>query len=532
MFYSQNEKSSTSKQKLEVSVAEGIAIVALVGVAVFYTKQAQIRAFYFENFEEIWGLVSLVVATLVGLAIWQITKRTKELTKRMRQLTAFSHARNGILVGQTTDGMTLYIPESARTGHVQIVGATGRGKTESVILPWICRDLKQSRSVILIDGKGDPSLVDEVRRYLSEIGKQAQVQYFDLGNESRSWVTNPLAQGTPQQITDRIFASFDFEDPFYRAVQFDIAGAVIALIQEVESDFVTFTTLHEFLTNDAVLSEAVGKSKDMRLVAKLTRFLSERRSDRDQKLAGLVSQIAPFAVGEVAHLVNGPRSDEEQERYLSISDIVARSEGDEPKFVAILIPTLKYQAIGHQLGRLLLQELGWAVGVRSSNPESSKTLLPVFLDEFSAFVYPGFENILNKARSSRVPLHLSHQSHADLERISPAFAKSVHTNTNVKCLLGLNDPETADFFAKHLGTFTTEKETERAKETGWFKNRERTGDISIRQVEEYRIHPNRLKNYTCGWGVLHLPTREGSLTEEIQFARLNPKDAYRWEEKQ
>ena len=40
---------------------------------------------------------------------------------------------------------------------------------------------------------------------------------------------------------------------------------------------------------------------------------------------------------------------------------------------------------------------------------------PVYLDEFSSFVYPGFEQILNKARSANVAMHICHQSVGDLE---------------------------------------------------------------------------------------------------------------------
>jgi hypothetical protein len=57
------------------------------------------------------------------------------------------------------DGHPVYLSDEKRTTHVQVLGATGRGKTESVILPWMVQDFGvKKNNVILIDGKGDPEL--------------------------------------------------------------------------------------------------------------------------------------------------------------------------------------------------------------------------------------------------------------------------------------------------------------------------------------------------------------------------------------
>ena len=153
----------------------------------------------------------------------------------------------------------------------------------------------------------------------------------------------------------------------------------------------------------------------------------------------------------------------------------------------------------------------------------SRLFASVFLDEFSSYAYPGFEQILNKARSAKIALHLSHQSTGDLEAVSPEFAKVVNTNTNIKCLLGLNDPDTADFFARHMGTETNLKFTERVEEKDNFcgSKNERTGSKSMRETEAYKIHPNRLKNLNAGEGVIHIPGKPDAVTEEIQFYDLD-----------
>jgi type IV secretory pathway TraG/TraD family ATPase VirD4 len=105
--------------------------------------------------------------------------------------------------------------------------------------------------------------------------------------------------------------------------------------------------------------------------------------------------------------------------------------------------------------------------------------------------------------------------------VSPDFANSINTNTNIKCIFGLNDPDTADFYARHLGTSTTNKITEQIEQKGFFKKHEETGKGSSREVESYKVHPNILKELFYGKGVLHVPTHKGSVTEVIQYYTIH-----------
>ncbi len=60
-----------------------------------------------------------------------------------------------IYIGETLDGFHLSLKRETRTEHVQIIGSTGRGKSKSVVEPWLIQDFCQGLNVILIDGKGD-----------------------------------------------------------------------------------------------------------------------------------------------------------------------------------------------------------------------------------------------------------------------------------------------------------------------------------------------------------------------------------------
>lgn len=515
MFWNQPTGKSSSQpnqgNELHLLVLALSAVGAAIGYKIVNAWNRFLHQHYFEVHLTFYGLFAALAIVLLVVLI----RKTKKLREKVQLFEPYLHKDDGILVGQTTDGaVNLHLPDKVRTGHVQIIGSTGRGKTESVILPWLLRDVKRGKNPILIDGKGEPELADRIRLYLYKTGAKHRLQIFDLGNPEGSYVTNPLAYGSPQQITDRIMTSFDFEDTYYRGVQYSHLSTLIALIHgnaKEKIGSVTFEKIYELLTSIEALTKAVSENKDKSLDSKLMRLVHMDPKQKEKDLMGLISQLQPFAIGEVARLVNGSKA---TYGYQTISEIVL-GESSEPSVFIILLPTLKYQSMGKQLGKCLLQELAWAVGERSSKGMTD-IFQPIYLDEFSAFVYSDFYNVLNKARSAGVAFHLSHQSTGDLKIVDPNLATILNTNTNVKCLLGLNDPETADFFASHLGTETSEKTTERARSGKW-TGKERTGELSLREVEEFKIHPNRLKNYTAGRGVLHFPTAKGNITEEVQF---------------
>lgn len=434
---------------------------------------------------------------------------------------------NEIIVGVTDDRIKIALPNTIRSGHVQIIGSTGRGKTESVIVPWMVQDLIHSRTTVLIDGKGDKKIFDLLKAVNDENRFNLEVVYFDIGNINESMMTNPLKNGSPQQIIDRLFASLEFDNIYFKNVSYTaslMVAKLFSLQKDVSLKELTFKKLTMALTDDDYLAELLANvsdalSQDLKqnLEFGISKFLNQKYSDRQEKLSGLIAQIEPFANGELSEILNGSASDREN---FSLSEVIysnfANSKSLVHKTAVILIPTLLYQKSAAILGKLFLQEIAWSISMKEKS--NSKEFCSVFLDEFSAFVYPGFLGILNKARSTNTCFHISHQSLGDLSEISESFAQAIHTNTNVKCVFGVNDPITADFFAKHFGTKDIVEATERASEN-FFGELEGSGQLNIRNSESYKIHPNKLKINTNGRGVLSFMFNGHQILEEVQFLR-------------
>lgn len=423
-----------------------------------------------------------------------------------------------IYVGETLDRERIAIPNALRTGHVQIVGATGRGKTESVILPWLLQDVIHARPTVLIDGKGDRKFLEKVQAAIRREGlAEETLAWVDLGRLDTSFVTNPLLYGSSQQITDRLFSIFNFESEYFRNVSYEAALFFVKCLIAA-GEVVTFRGLSELFTEADRLPKLLSKApKDEALLKGAARFLKLSEKDRTERFSGLVAQLSPFAEGEIAALVNASGN---EKNFFSLTELVSPEINKEERprrTVLLLLPQLLYQGTAARLGKMLLQEVAWAVGHREAS--AYRDFTAVFLDEFGSFVYEGFIGLLNKARSTNTAIHLSHQSQGDTEAVSQEFATALHTNTNVKCVLGVNDPKTADFFAKHFGTRKTEKKTERARKRGYFAAEERTGEMSMRDVKEYRVDPDHLRNYSQGRGVLSLIVDGYALAEEVQFSR-------------
>ncbi len=427
---------------------------------------------------------------------------------------------NEIFAGRTLMGTRIAIPNEVRCGHVQVVGATGRGKTESVILPWLLQDTIQGRSSILIDGKGDLGILNRVKVAYERTALPAEnLAWLDLGKIEDSFITNPLLYGSPQQIVDRIFSSFTFENEYFKSVSQEAALLVVRVLRSA-GIAVTFRGIFELLQDDGKLSQVIAgllEGEKNSLARGTEKLLLAPKRERMEKLSGLLAQLAPFAEGELAGLVNASGT---EGNFFSLTELLVPSLNSATRTrqtILIMIPQLLYQEMAASLGKILLQEVAWAVGSREATGYRAFTSL--FLDEFGSFVYPGFIGLLNKARSAKVAIHLSHQSLGDIESVSREFATALHTNTNVKCILGVNDPGTADFFAKHFGTRKSEKKTERAESGGYWGELERTGQLSIRDVEEYKIDPNNLRTYSRGAGAISMIVDGMVIAEEMQFAR-------------
>lgn len=455
---------------------------------------------------------AVVSSVLTSLIFFTKKKMIEAKTKQMALKILETQTDGSFYVGRSEEGKKIYLPESARTKHTQIVGTTSAGKTESVILPWAIRDIEQGRGFIIIDGKSDRSLFDKLYSYCAKHKRTKDFRLFSLVNINESHTYNPLADGEPEEVAERVFASFTMEDEYYRAVQFEIFKQALMIFYKAKVT-PTFIKLSQAIANPDMLLSLAQKSKDDLLIAWATRFRGLGKDTLDERTSGLLNQLGYFTSGKTAVLFNSD--------HPTININKAMEEG---LIIYFQLPAMKTPTLGKATGKMLLQNIQSAVSDRHNNKDKEVPLFSIFLDDFTEYLTTSFVTLLNKSRSANVGVVFAHQALGDLQGLGDAVKNTILTNSNLKVFMRTNENESAEYYAKTYGTRTGSKITERQTK-GTF-GREKTGDESVREVEEFIYHPNIFKrDLGVGEAVMIVPLNKGSQAVRLRFEKLDDLDA-------
>ncbi len=458
--------------------------------------------------------VGLLAFFTLCLLISNVIERWRvHSTKKADDNAILGESGNAIYCGKTTTGIKVHIKPKQRTMHTQVVGTTNAGKTESVILPWAIQDIQQKRGLILIDGKADRSLLDKLYAYVVKAGREADFKLFSISNSDESFQFNPLIGGTPEEIAERVFNSFEFDNPYYRSVQFEIFGQILRAFKAAGL-IPTFRRLHDAITDpDRLMSLLSGKNAD--LESWLDDFTKMDKNERSKRTSGLTAALSHFAFGKLAALYNTETPGIDLDTALNQGQIVY-----------FQLPVLLAPFLGKATGKLALQALQSAVaGRHRACTEKEPQFFSIFLDDFTEYLYPGFVSVLNKTRSANIGVVFAHQALGDIKTLGEPIANSILTNSNLKIFMRGSDPESAEYFSRVIGTKGAMKFTERAKRG--VVGRDFTGDVSAREVEEFIVHPNKFKSSLgVGEAIVVVPHANGSKCIQMKFQmfdNLEPK---------
>lgn len=457
------------------------------------------------NQMKVWALGGLAVVMLGQ----HISRKLRVFRKqRIQQQAILGEGSQSVYCGKTIHKENVFIKPIQRAMHTQVVGTTNAGKTESVILPWAIQDLRDGRGLLLIDGKADNSLLNKLYGYVKKYDRVSDFRIFSLSHRDCSWQFNPLLGGTPEEITERVFNAFEFENPYYRSMQYEVMGHMMRILDR-NGITPTFQKLHQLITDLPILEKLANKTNDSTVIGWVEKFRALSPSERDSRTSGLLAAIGHFVYGETGILFNAEKS------VITIDEALKRNQ-----IVYFQLPVLLSPFLGKATGKLVLQSLQAAIAHRHRSQQGAFTFFSVFLDDFSEYLYPGFVSILNKSRSANVGIVFAHQSLGDITQLGDSVASAILTNSNVKIFMRGNDPESAEYFSRVIGTRSSMKYTERQK-SGFFNSKEKTGDLSAREVEEFVIHPNTFKRELgIGEALMIIPHEAGSKTVRLKFQRF------------
>ena len=404
------------------------------------------------------------------------------------------------------------IEEKARLYHTQVIGSTGSGKTEGIIIPWIFDDIEKGRGLIIIDGKPEVKNLQRLYGKILKAGRIKDFKLFSIASPERSNTFNPFSYGSSEQITEKIFSSFQTENEHYKAVQYSATASVIRLIQELKA-VPKPGLIRELLNDKAILQTWVDQTKDKTLHSDFKKILNLPEAQFQKDFAGILSYLEVFSKGDIAPIINQDHSE------INFEDALLKNQ-----IIYFQLPTLGYPTLASNIGRLAIQSIAQAAGeLQSKCVNEPEQLFSLYLDDFNDYMYEGFGSVVNKVRSAGVGIVFAHQSLGDLSKVSPEFESVIIENTNNKILLKINDPESADFFSMYIGTKSTEKVTERR--TKKLIGAQNTGEQSVRETEEFIIHPNTFKSeFGPGDAVAIIQRLNGS--RAIQRIKCTPNEEY------
>lgn len=458
------------------------------------------------NLLMVMGLLIVIMIPL-GRILWVKVKKKRDQNIFSKSITAKSE--DSVFCGTTDKGEDIWIKTRQRAMHTQVIGTTNAGKTESVILPWAIQDIHSGKGLLLIDGKADNSLIDKLWAYTKQAGRENDFKLFSLSRREQSFQFNPLLGGTAEEITERVFNAFEFENPYYRSLQYEVMNQVMRVFETTQT-VPTFQRLHQAISTPSLLEDMLPKIKDDNLKHWVMNFAKMAPKDREERTSGLLSAIGHFAFGENARLFNPEAG------AITIDDALKNNQ-----IVYFQLPVLLSPFLGKATGKLVLQSLQAAVANRHRLAgKEEKRFFSVFLDDFSEYLYEGFISILNKSRSANVGIVFAHQALGDITVLGDPVANSILTNANLKIFMRGNDPDSAEYFSKVIGTLASTKTTERQTKSLFGVNK--SGEMSARDVEEFAVHPNIFKrDLGVGEAIMIVPHERGSKTVRIKFNKTD-----------
>lgn len=292
-------------------------------------------------------LAALSIVIVFGVKLWNW------YAKRCQENSITEEDETSVLLGtDTASGRAVHLKQSFRTMHAQVIGTTNAGKTESVILPWAIQDIKNGSGVLIIDGKSDVTFINKLYSYVKLFKREKDFRLFSLANPGPSSSFNPLKGTSAQEVTERVFSSFTFENEYYKNIQYKLFLSIVRLIF-AQKETPTFSLVQRLLVDSEELAKWVEACPDEALKRDMARFMKLSERDRDEKTSGLETMLSHFTSSEVASLF------EETGHSINFDDALEKGQ-----IIYFQLPTMYFPFLAAATGKLVLQCFQNAVSKR------------------------------------------------------------------------------------------------------------------------------------------------------------------------
>jgi type IV secretory pathway TraG/TraD family ATPase VirD4 len=332
-----------------------LLVIVVGGFTLFMAKKITpvIKEFWFDHRIMILVLFWFTIiasVTFVAIKLWN------DYVKQSQDEGITAVDDTAVYLGKDTEtGKGVSLKQDFRTMHAQVIGTTNAGKSESTIIPKAVQDIKNGSGVLLIDGKADGRFLDKLYAYVKKYRREKDFRLFSLGNVAASSSFNPLRGKSAQQVTERVFSSFTFENEYFRNVQYKYFLGIVRLVFE-QKEIPTFSLVKQLLSDMEELGKWVQASRDELLKRDMTAFMGLSLREREERVSGIEAALSNFVSSEIASLF------EETDNRIDLDEAMEKGH-----IVYFQLPTMLYPFLGSATGKLVLQCFQSAIAKRQLN---------------------------------------------------------------------------------------------------------------------------------------------------------------------
>ncbi len=352
-----------------------------------------------------------------------------------------------------------------------------------------------------MDAKGDMETLNKIKYHVRRAGREKDFLFFSLAYPEKSNTYNPLLRGNPTELKDKIISANIWTEEFYKKKSEETLLLLMKALREA-GQTVTFHKLYELLSDEEKLAALSNCLKDPRLKGIIDNAL-RKYAIFQKDLSGLIADLGMIAESEFADLLVAEKP------QIDLLDAYLTK-----KIVYFQLNAQGYEETARRFGRIVLQDMKTVSNhIQAYLPEEQRSFFPVFVDEFSNFAYEQFVEFLNKARGAHLGITIAHQSLGDLQKAGDHFMKQILENCNIKIIMRQDDPESIETYARISGTEKSLKNTVQTEED--FFGKSPTGMGTVREVEEFRVKPNVIRE--LGRGEAAVIIKQPFITDVLQL---------------
>ncbi len=453
-------------------------------------------------------VVLLLSPTVIGAAALVAAAVGTEIFRQARNRPArpepASDASVATVLGTTQSGEPFRLTDRQLSAHTLILGAAGAGKTNT-LLTILGDHVARGRAAVVIDMKGSKAFARELDAAAQRAGRPFRLWTLDGPSH---W--NPLANGNPSELKDRLISAERWTEPHYQRAAERYVQTVLQVWADARPDRPPTLTDVVALMDHRRLSVMLRDVPRER-AQQIQNYLASLTPDQLSAVRGLETRLAIIAESHAGHYLDPGAS--------GTIDLQAAMRDRE--VVLFSLNSSRYGQLAAQVGALVAQDLNAAMGSRL---EQSGAMEPVMIgvDELSAL---GAEHVLNlvaRGREALFPVVAATQELADIQRVARGLADQLLGIPGIKIAHRQDLPESARMIAEVAGTERVWEQTYHTDRRALLPDRD-TGRGTRRQVERYRVEPDTIKTLAPGEAVVitKIPT---SSVEKVRVRPPRRKD--------